>query len=372
MSESERPDGPVILQTLTGPKHSDPSGAIIQSIQEACKQWERMLKEAENFNHPAAPVGVRLALQRIHRLQEHIGQLLNKAEVSQAKFDEHMGNAWWPYFPFNASALVQMIRRVHNRGSDEEALGIIYLVFQPLTRTALNIFGRSPAMQNAIQSIKEIADPRSFSLMKAAFDAGDLDQAISDLEALRARIGKAETRIKELVEKAQVDIYMRPSVDMWAEKRTLHEENLPALRGLYERALIASMAAPIIFGLLFWELFIGFNRPWPNWTIGQSLMLFLFVLVPTFAVISWTRTALRDLRTEESLAIDARQKETMAKTYMALVGDESGNALTDAGDRHIILEALFRSLPGPQSDDSHTHPIETLAQAVANNLRTSR
>lgn len=46
---------------------------------------------------------------------------------------------------------------------------------------------------------------------------------------------------------------------------------------------------------------------------------------------------------------DASQREVMIRTYLALVGDE--HAKMEQADRTLILNAIFRPLPGHQRED---------------------
>jgi hypothetical protein len=66
--------------------------------------------------------------------------------------------------------------------------------------------------------------------------------------------------------------------------------------------------------------------------------------------IAWVfRMVARWVMSSLTLGDDAEQRRAMLETYFALVGDP--NAKMEPSDRILILNAIFRPLPGHQSED---------------------
>lgn len=77
------------------------------------------------------------------------------------------------------------------------------------------------------------------------------------------------------------------------------------------------------------------------------------VLVPTFAIVWVLRIIGRLLSESLQLIRDGRERETMVKTFLALMNDETrGKALVTDDDRLLILHALFRPSSISATDDS--------------------
>lgn len=92
----------------------------------------------------------------------------------------------------------------------------------------------------------------------------------------------------------------------------------------------------------------------------QSVALVLIpVLVPAFAGLWVLRILGRLLSENLAISQDAAERETMVKTFLSLMRDESrGKSVVTDDDRHIILQALFRPSTVTATDD--TPPVHWL------------
>lgn len=74
------------------------------------------------------------------------------------------------------------------------------------------------------------------------------------------------------------------------------------------------------------------------------------------------RIALKQFNTHASLAIEASERVTMTKTYLALLAE---GKLNGDQDRKLVLEALFKSSQlTPPTSESATTPVELIIKAI--------
>jgi hypothetical protein len=89
------------------------------------------------------------------------------------------------------------------------------------------------------------------------------------------------------------------------------------------------------------------------------VLVLLPVLVPAFAGVWVLRILGRLLSENLAIAQDASERETMVKTFLSLMRDETtGKSVVTDEDRRIILNALFRQSAVTATDD--TPPIHWL------------
>lgn len=87
---------------------------------------------------------------------------------------------------------------------------------------------------------------------------------------------------------------------------------------------------------------------------GVSILISVLpVLIPAFAAVWLLRILGRQLSENLQLMQDASERETMVKTFLALMNDEvRGKSLVTDDDRLLILHALFRPSSLSAADDS--------------------
>ncbi|CAN7334865.1 hypothetical protein LJR090_002537 [Bosea sp. LjRoot90] len=111
-----------------------------------------------------------------------------------------------------------------------------------------------------------------------------------------------------------------------------------------------------LFGLLgvglYWAADAGpnFLSKLPKKADGELPYATVALMIACLVAAGWALRFLGRFVTENmTLQADAAQREVMIQTYLALVGDEK--ALMEQTDRTLILNAIFRPLPGHQSED---------------------
>jgi hypothetical protein len=85
-------------------------------------------------------------------------------------------------------------------------------------------------------------------------------------------------------------------------------------------------------------------------SITHAISRILFITAPLAVVIWVLRAILRRANLNLALAEDAAQRSVMAQTYVNLL--TNGDVTEDKDDRKIMLEAIFRPLPGIQEMDT--------------------
>ncbi len=89
------------------------------------------------------------------------------------------------------------------------------------------------------------------------------------------------------------------------------------------------------------------------------MLTVLVVAVPAFAGIWTLRILGRQLSESLMIMKDAKERETLVKTFLALMGEDiAGKSVVKEEDRALILHALFRPSNVTATDDSP--PLHTL------------
>ncbi len=180
-----------------------------------------------------------------------------------------------------------------------------------------------------------------------------LAETMSDTLDLR---NKAESAVNAAIEsisatEKKYDDFMENAAgkDYWSLKAEKHEKNKQT-NGIV--VLIYAVISIFILTLAYITAYIKIaelvsspdKTPYLPETILLGTALFLLT-----SILVWTgRILLRNYLSEKHLAFDARERETMAITYQALIHKD----LADASDRAIVLNALFRSTEDGIVDDA--------------------
>jgi hypothetical protein len=141
---------------------------------------------------------------------------------------------------------------------------------------------------------------------------------------------------------------LKAPVDYWRAKAASHESK----SGIYRNvaAIYAVVIVCCTISIIYWLSHLGLELVA---RVGSQPYALLFIGVTGLTLASlllWTERILVKLYlSEHHLAIDARERETMAQTYLALTADK---AATDE-DRVVVLSALFRpTADGVVKDDA--------------------
>lgn len=130
---------------------------------------------------------------------------------------------------------------------------------------------------------------------------------------------------------------------LWRNKARWHA-------GAFWAGLI--VMAALIGGGIYWVVMSGpdFLAKLPKKVDGEIAYATVAMLTVCVIGAGWLLRFLGRFVTENMvMQSDASQREVMMRTYLALVGDE--NARMEQTDRTLILNAIFRPLPGHQSED---------------------
>lgn len=121
------------------------------------------------------------------------------------------------------------------------------------------------------------------------------------------------------------------------------------------RAIGFSIAFAIVIGTALYQFGIyGLPHLAASAKPGVSILVSVLpVLIPAFAIVWLLRILGRQLSENLQLMQDASERETMVKTFLALMNDEvRGKSLVTDDDRLLILHALFRPSSVSSADDS--------------------
>jgi hypothetical protein len=157
--------------------------------------------------------------------------------------------------------------------------------------------------------------------------------------------------------------------DEWNELKRIYDEKLALLAPTeYWRTRATSHRTKAIWYAVAFALTLSVGLALFSWLAidhlikptGTSVVLVLLpVLVPAFAGVWVLRILGRLLSENLAIAQDASERETMVKTFLSLMRDETtGKSVVTDEDRRIILNALFRQSAVTATDD--TPPIHWL------------
>lgn len=187
----------------------------------------------------------------------------------------------------------------------------------------------------------------------------------------RSQLASAKDDVEAAKEAYHDTIDFKASVTYWTERKSSH------IRGKYGWLII--LIAIMIgtgYGLSSYYSHGGiigiFSQPTgatvtPGMDLGidqadkKIVNLTGAGLIITFFWI-FLRIALKQFNTHTSLAIEASERVTMTKTYLALLGE---GKLNGDQDRKLVLEALFKSSQlTPSNSDSANTPVELIIKAI--------
>lgn len=158
----------------------------------------------------------------------------------------------------------------------------------------------------------------------------------------------SQISLKDEIEKHRLEIgaslIVKDAEELWNEKHLSHKTNFYYSIVLFIFSVIISIIIPIQN----WEsIKIEVLKLEPLFQ-GHILGAITIILIPVLGIAWILRLLSRFTIQNMILADDAQMRRVMAQTYVKLV---SAKAIEDPQDRAIILTALFRPLPGTQSED---------------------
>lgn len=273
--------------------------------------------------------------------------------------------------PDSAGYLLVMVR------SDGAALLNNMGIGQPLDGI-LRAFCHALPQSVAAVKIAQGTLEDGFSQTKASYEAA-LNSARSSNRELQEKLGSAG----EAFEKdrgARSDEWadhMKDSREEWAKLKLTYDTELglraPTTywsdRGRSQRNVAIAYGAAFSVALaaaisVFAFLGVDYLVRLPN--DKNAILGLLPILIPAFAAVWILRILGRLLAESMNLMRDARERETLVKTFLALMKDDStGKSVVKDEDRILILHSLFRPASTGAVDDSPpVHWFDVLASRM--------
>jgi Family of unknown function (DUF6161) len=210
----------------------------------------------------------------------------------------------------------------------------------------------------AAEAISTLGKTRGLGVEKiAAFETAHAKRIDDTSKTAGKLISDAETEISKFKDFVKSEIALKAPVTYWEDKGRRHE-NI---------AVPFGAIAVLLMGFGVWVLFVF------SGTIGRELIgnkdlpqysgmaIFIAIVTLSFWIL---RLCVRVFFSQMHLAIDAKERVAMVKTYMSL--HESGLAPKD-GDLSPVLVALFRPTSDGMVKDEAMPPI--LAEALTRSSR---
>lgn len=184
--------------------------------------------------------------------------------------------------------------------------------------------------------------------LAAEAQAGAEQRAVTDREnAWKAELEKVGNDWARLIKTYDEAMAMAAPSTYWSKRAGNHMWQAIAFGALFA----------VVLGTGFWLFFhegMSYLTTKASAVTGQSVILALVpVVIPAFGFIWVMRMIGRLLSESLHMMRDAKERETMVKTFLAFVHDEErGKFLLLEQDRILILHALFRPSSVTSVDDS--------------------
>lgn len=177
--------------------------------------------------------------------------------------------------------------------------------------------------------------------------------AVGERERLwNALLKKCDEDWDELKRVYDEKLALLAPTDYWRTRATDHRKKAIGFAAAFTVALTVALGLFTYFGIS------HLLKPGTQ----STLLAVIPVLVPAFAGVWVLRILGRLLSENLAISQDAHERETMVKTFLALMRDETtGKSVVTDEDRRIILHALFRPSAVTATDDSPPlHWLESL------------
>jgi hypothetical protein len=204
---------------------------------------------------------------------------------------------------------------------------------------------------------------------RARFWNGILRKTVNNA---KDQLGDAQAHLNSAKEAYSAQIDLKASVEYWTERRESHKTSTKVWFG----GVIASMIATFIVMMLYFRFGVGLLGAAPKKTseatgaasplaiedvVSAASHFFVAALLLTFLGII-VRIALRQYNTHSNCALEAQERVTFTKTYLALMHE---GKLTADADRKLVLESLFRPNSFSSSPEIvFSTPIEMIYKAA--------
>ncbi|WP_157839472.1 DUF6161 domain-containing protein [Bradyrhizobium diazoefficiens] len=172
----------------------------------------------------------------------------------------------------------------------------------------------------------------------------NFDQLVTDNRSDVAQFTAAErANLTSFKQSLSEEVRLRSASELWQDRAWWHRAI--AITALV--AFFAIVAFLVIFGAMHMDKIVAaLPRDKDQHIEYVSIAL---LAIPALAVGWCLKILARLVHTNSVLGDDSRQRQAMTRTYLALVADSSSQVTTE--DRLVMLNAIFRPLPGSQSDE---------------------
>jgi hypothetical protein len=256
-------------------------------------------------------------------------------------------------------ALVAFISLLNERDYLFNRYGISFGKILPLALEAALLPDTTPWLNSMKAEWHSLAERHSANLQAqtaATKDAADF-----------AKSAKAEAAARITAETEEWEGLKNVVTSEWTNLKRVYDEKLALLAptqywsgraSSHKRTMIGISLSLALLAIVSVGVFFAWGVPAiqdipKNATAAASLVALLPLLVPGFAVIWAMRILSRLLSETISMMRDARERETMVKTFLALLRDKAdGQPGVTQDDRILILHSLFRPSSITAVDDS--------------------
>lgn len=183
------------------------------------------------------------------------------------------------------------------------------------------------------------------------------EQRQSDWGRWRKELSEEWSKLKKVYDE---QLALQAPTQYWSQRAKTHRSTAIGFAIVFGLVLTGGVAAFVCWAMPGLQNAAG-NKD------ASVLLTLAPLLVPVFASI-WVLKILSRLLSENlQLMRDARERETMVKTFLALMrDDQSGKALVQDNDRILILHALFRPSSLSAVDDAPpVHWFDILTNKVS-------
>lgn len=219
--------------------------------------------------------------------------------------------------------------------------------------------------ENRLTISKDLATEGSKTIEKVQKIATSIeDRFSSDVKSIEVSLNQTKDQIDRILKGVEEETKMRiesvasgfktegvlkSAFDLWDDKEKRHRKAFKIGIGIYVGLIvIITILAAVYNGPVFEYLGNIFSVTKDNLT--QAFSHLILITLPLGIVVWVLRTVLRWANLNLALAEDAAQRSVMAQTYVNLL--TNGDVTEDKDDRKVMLEAIFRALPGIQEMDT--------------------
>lgn len=232
---------------------------------------------------------------------------------------------------------------------NEEIQKQIVMALEDQTKKSINRIAKTAdnIRENIKETIKSVEDSYAVEMVQLK---KDVNQAKEDAAKI---VGEVETQTKIAIDSVasgfKTEGALKAAFSLWEDKEKRHRIAFWIGICLFTAVIIAISTLGFWFNQSIFDyigkIFVGT----PD-SITHVISRILLITAPLGVVIWVLRAILRWANLNLALAEDAAQRSVMAQTYVNLL--TNGDVTEDKDDRKIMLEAIFRPLPGIQEMDT--------------------